>query len=104
MPSVFFSKCRIFTSALYLSLWLVKTLRLPATLALLCSDKRCADSRPPYDVTNFEFDLCSFFVGRGNGSTPRKPPLHDQKAAENCFSYDCRSHPLPWDSNPRPQR
>ena len=39
----------------YLSLWLVKALRLPATPALLCSDRRCANSRPPHDVTIFEF-------------------------------------------------
>ena len=55
------NKCRIFTRAFYLSLWLVKALRLPATPALLCSDRGCADSRPPHDVTNFEIDLCSFF-------------------------------------------
>ena len=46
------------------------------------------------------FDLCSFFLGGGNGSTPRKPPRRGQKAAENCFSYDCRSHPLPLGFEP----
>ena len=49
------------TSALYLSLWLVKALQLPATPALLCSDSRCADSQPPHNVINFEFDLCNYF-------------------------------------------
>ena len=93
-----------FSSALYLSLWLVKALRPPTTPVLLCSDRRCADGRPPHGDTNFEFDLYSFFVGGGNGSTPRKPPRCDQKAAENCVSYDCRSHPQSLDSNPRPQR
>ena len=94
------NKCRIFTSALYLSLWLVKALRLPATPALSCSDSRCVDSWPAHDFTNFEFDICSFFVSGGNGGTPRKPPRRDQKAAENCFSFDCRSHPLPLGFEP----
>ena len=48
------NKFRIYSSDFYLSLRLVKALRLPATPALLCSD-RCADSRPPHDVTIFEF-------------------------------------------------
>ena len=51
-----------FTSALYINLWLVKALRLPATPALLCSDRRCADNRPTHDVTNFKFDLRSFLL------------------------------------------
>ena len=45
----------------YLSLWLVKALRLPATPALLCSDRRCANSRPPHDVTIFEFWALQLF-------------------------------------------
>ena len=80
---------------LYLSLRLVKALRLSATPAPLCSDSRCADNRPPHDVTNFEFDLCSFFIGGGNGNTPRKPPRLNHKTAKNCFRYDCRSQTLP---------
>ena len=40
-----------------LSLRLIKALRLSVTPALLCSDGRCIDSRPPHDVTNFEFNL-----------------------------------------------
>ena len=36
----------------------------------------------------------AFFFAGGNGSTPKKQPLRDQKAAENCFKYDCKSHPL----------
>ena len=52
-----------------------------ATLALVCSDTRCTDRRPPYVITNFEFDLCSFFIGGGNRSTPKEPLRHDQKAA-----------------------
>ena len=43
-------------------------------LSLLGSDRRCADSRPPHNFTNFELDLCSFYVGGGNGSPPMKPP------------------------------
>ena len=55
---------------------------------------------PPHDVTNFEFALFSFFIGGGNGSTSRKLPRRGQKAAENCFSYDRRSHPLPLEFEP----
>ena len=44
----------------YLSLRLVKVLRLPATPALLCSARRCANSRPPHNVTNLKFDLFNF--------------------------------------------
>ena len=46
---------------LYLSLRLVKALRLSETSTLLCNDRRCANSWPSHDVTNFEFDVCSFF-------------------------------------------
>ena len=54
---------------LHLSLWLIKALLLSATPTLLCSDRRCVDSRPPHDVTDFEFDYCSFFIVGGNGNT-----------------------------------
>ena len=70
---------------MYLSLWLVKALPILATPAVLSSDRRCADSLHPLDVTNFEFDLFGFFVGGDNGSTPRKPPQRDQITAENCL-------------------
>ena len=50
-----FYKC-----SLFLSLCLVKALRLHATSALLCSDRRCADIRPSHDIINFIFDLCSY--------------------------------------------
>ena len=40
---------------LFLSLWLVKALRQHDTPALLCSERRRADSWPPHDITNFEF-------------------------------------------------
>ena len=59
---------------LYFSLWLVKELRLSATPALLYSDRRCADSRAPHDVTNFKFNHCSLFICGGNRTTLRKPP------------------------------
>ena len=68
----------------YLSQWLVKALRLPATPALLCGDGRYSDSWPTQDVTNIEFDLCCLFIGGENGNTPKKPPRLDQKAAKNC--------------------
>ena len=45
---------------LYLSLRLVKALRLSATPALLCSDRKCTDSRLLHDITNIV--LCSFFL------------------------------------------
>ena len=60
---------------LYLSLWLVKALRLSATPALLSGDRRCSDSRLSHNVTNFEFDHCSLFIG--GGSTPRTPRRRD---------------------------
>ena len=93
-----------FTCTLYLSLRLVKALRLSASPALLCSDRRCVDSQPLHDVTNFEFDLCNFFVGGGNGSTPRKPPWRDQKAAKTASVMIADLTHCHWDSNRRPQR
>ena len=49
-------------------------------------------SRPPVlYVTNIEFDLCCFLLGRKRESE-RKPLTHDQKAAINCFEYDKESH------------
>ena len=45
--------------------------------------------------TKFEFDLRCFFIGAGNGNTPRKPQGCDQKAVKNCIRYDHGSHPLP---------
>ena len=92
-----------FSSALYLSLWLIKALRLPATPALLCSNRRCADSEPPHDVTNFEFDLCSF-VGGGNGSTRENHRCvirKLQKIASVMIADLTHCH---WDSSPRSQR
>ena len=65
------------------------------TPALLCSDKRCTESWPAHDVINIEFNLCSVFIGGGNGSTLRKPLWCDQKAAKNCFRHDCKSHLQP---------
>ena len=64
-------------------------LRLSATPAQLCSDRRCAHSRPPLDVTNFEFNLSSFFIGGGNGSTPRKLPLYTLCIYTVCVCYHC---------------
>ena len=52
-------------------------------------------NRPAHDVTNFKFNLCSFFMGEGNGSIPRKPPQRDQKAAKNCSRHDCIFYSLP---------
>ena len=63
-----------------------------------------ADGRPPHDVTNFEFDLYSIFMGGGNRSTPGKPMLHDQKAAKKLLqimiAYLTHCH---WDTNLQPQ-
>ena len=50
----------------------------------------------PLDINNFDFDLCSFFICGGNGSTSWKPSRCCQKAAKNCFRCDSRSCPLPW--------
>ena len=87
---------------LYLSLWLVKALWLTVTPALLCCNRRCADSRSQLNITHFEFNLGSFFICGENESkpTPKKPPRRDQKAAKNCFGYDSRSHPLPLGFEP----
>ena len=79
---------------LNLSLWFVQALWLPATLALLCSNRRYADGRPLHDFTNFVLNHCGFFIGGENGITPRKPSRRDQKAAKNGFRCDCRSHSL----------
>ena len=98
------NKSQIFTCALFLSLWLVKALQLSATPALLCSDRRCSDIVDPQMILPISNLTTAFFViGGGNGNTSRKPLQHDQKAAKNCFRYDCISHPLPVRSNPRPQ-
>lgn len=64
-------------------------LRLTATPALFCSDRRYAGSRFLHDVTCFDFEHCSFFIGRENENTRRKLPRRDQKVAKNCFKYDC---------------
>ena len=62
----------------------------------------CKYSQPPLDITNFEFNLCKLLslIDGGNGSNPRKPPRCDQKAAKNCFRYDCSSHSLPLGFEP----
>ena len=79
----------------YISLWLVKALRLSVLHQPCYAVIKCSDNRPLHDVANFEFDFCNFFIGGGNESTPRKPSQCDQKDAKNCFRYDCRSHLLP---------
>ena len=61
-------KCRIFTSAiLYLSLWLVKALDYLLHQPCYAVIEGVQIVGPgPHDVTNFEFDLCSFFMHAAN--------------------------------------
>ena len=96
--------CRICTSALYLSLWLVKALRLPATPALLCSDIRCADSRPPHDVTNFKFDLWSSLLMEETGVPRGNHCCVNRKLRKTASVMIADLTHCHWDSNPRPQR
>ena len=35
---------------------------------------------------------------------PEETTKRNKKTAKNYFTYDCRSHPLHWDSNQRPHR
>ena len=88
---------------LYLSLWLVKALRLSATPALWRSDRRCADNRPPHDVANFKYDLSGFLLVEEKGirrENHRGVIKKLRKVASDMIASLTHCH---WDSNPKPQ-
>ncbi len=65
-------KTELLLALLYWNLWLVMAIWLSAMPALLCSVRRCADSRPLYNVTKYKFDLCSFCIGGGKWEYPEE--------------------------------
>ena len=82
-----------FLALLYLSLWLVKVLRLPNTPALLCSNRRCADSWSSHDVAAF---LLVEKMGEPRGNH-RGVIRKLRKTASVIITDPTHCH---WDSNP----